>query len=885
MIRMVTAALYAAMCCLLAACGGGSDGGTADDNSPGNVPFVLSVSQSAVQLQHVATQTPQTQLLSITWTGEPPDPIFVSAAVEGRGINPVIPITITETQATVALTANSSLEAGEYSGRVLLLACTDQACQHAVGGSPLAITYQVTVTASSTNPPPPPPSNLGAFTLSANTVSFAAVNNSATPSAASIDVVVTKNDAAAVSIEYPVGQQQPAWLDIAQSGSQANYSITLAINSTNLTPGPYSSTFTVSTRGANGNALQSRNVTVMYSVAAGIAFSVGNLSFVSSDRPSIRSLPIMVSASNRQWRITSDSNFLTVPTGTMSGSAMLTGTVDLAGLEPGMHLALVTVTNTADASDTAILTVTIQVAAPTLTVSSDTVVLDGDNDLSSDLSFSFGANSPSYPYQIDTQTEAGGDWLKSSPYSGVVGSGAVTVHLSADTTSLDSGTYSGSVLITVNLGSTVTTKLVPVTLNVEANRLVVSAAGVAFSMSPAPGRSVLTRNVKVLSSLSRTDIPWSATSSASWLTATATGLTGGALTLTADPTGLAADTTQFAMVTVTSSDLAVENTQTIRVALSINSTAPADVSFMSGTPLYIAASPVEPIVFTNDGGSTITGYNVYTGAVLRTFGGVAHGGAMTFSDDGLFLFVFDTTQLEVVQLDATTGTILHRYPSGALNFQRPYGGGLAYVRPNGYPTLVTPSSRVYDVETQAVYQSSAFSAPLYAYSLAASSDQRFVVTDFGSVYKLTRSSLNGGSFKGELVFSTSTVEGRQGQACISADGRKVYTASGAPYYFPGVDFTSHQVTQILPGTAYPNSVLCLWNGVVIGGTDSYYDAADVWIYDGTTGVELARRSSASAASYRSLLDRGMSASGDATRLITISTGNSVSGEIRFQSIP
>jgi hypothetical protein len=74
--------------------------------------------------------------------------------------------------------------------------------------------------------------------------------------------------------------------------------------------------------------------------------------------------------------------------------------------------------------------------------------------------------------------------------------------------------------------------------------------------------------------------------------------------------------------------------------------------------------------------------------------------------------------------------------------------------------------------------------------------------------------------------------------------------------------------------------------VVIGGIDGYYNSTDIWIYDGVTGLELAQTSSSESGSYRSLRDRGLAASGDATRLISMSgVYGALTQELRFQSIP
>jgi len=350
-------------------------------------------------------------------------------------------------------------------------------------------------------------------------------------------------------------------------------------------------------------------------------------------------------------------------------------------------------------------------------------------------------------------------------------------------------------------------------------RLIVGATGVAFSASP--GRSVLERNVVVYTSTQRTDIVWSATADQSWLGVSPSGKTGEPLTLVANPEGLAAGDTYFATVTVATTDSAIVNQETIRVGLHVLQSAPEDLSLAIGGQ-FVATSPVEPLAFVSNGGTDVAAYNVFTGARARLLSGlVANAGAITLSGDGRTLFVFDRNNLRVQAVDASTG-------ARGLSFAAPgaSGSGLLYFRPAGYPTLVVPSSELYDVTSGMLLEHASL---LGSYSLMASADGAIVVNDSGTVYAVTRSGAGGRVAAVEMLFNTGTAEGRVGQACLSADGTTVYTASGYPYNFPGVSFTMRRTVQVLPGSSYPNSILCAWNNLIIGGIDGYYDAHDIWV--------------------------------------------------------
>lgn len=731
----------------------------------------------------------------------------------------------------------------------------------------------------------PPPS--GAFTISANAVTFSARDNGANPSSQSLTILVTGPNVGYVGAAYTGGQAPPSWLGFSITGSGTTWNLVLSIKSTAMTPGQYTSTFQVGTATSSGTILQYQSVTVTYTVTAAVAITTQAYSgtFTYGDATTSTSVPVGVSAPGLQWTSASDSPWITVPTGQQSGTETLQATVNVASLTPGSYVGHVTVTDAADSTDVATLAFSVTVQAPTLTVTQTSIVLGGADGLSTstpqNITFSLSTDTAAHPFAVTFQTTSGGSWLTSNVTSGTVSAAGTTIQVSGNRSGLVGGTYNGSVEISATVGSIVLTEQVAVTFNVEANRIVVGASGVGFSSSPAG--SVLTRNVTVFSTLGLTNTPWQASSNQSWLNVTSSGVTGGAITLTASTSGLSMDTPYFATVTVTSPDASVENQQTIRVGIYVSSVAPTGVS-QTVDEQYVATSPVEPIAFVSNEGTDVTGYNVYTGAVDRTFTGVvATAGPMVVSGDGQYLFVYDETNQQVTELDATTGSVLQQFPSSGYD-----AGAVAYVRPNGYPMLITPSAQEYDLTTGTEYDNAVLGGITSSVSLEASPDNSKLIADSGAVFSIVRSALNGGELNVALLFSTPTVEGAPGQACFSADGQTVYTASGAPYNFYGTSVATELGTQVLPGEAYPDAISCVWNGLVVGGADAYYNATDVFVYYGPTGVQLALLDSSSQGSYRSIVPRGLAVSADGTRMVTVVawSGPGFAGtELRFQSLP
>ena len=732
----------------------------------------------------------------------------------------------------------------------------------------------------------------GAFTLAASSAEFTALQNQAPPASRSVALTVTGSNVTYVGAAYTGGQTQPGWLGIDITGSGTSYNLVVSILSTSLPAGTYTSTFQVGTADSRGNVLQQRSFTVTYTVNGALALSATpqRADFTFGDTRTTATVTINVQGAGRQWSLTSSEPWLQVPAGTQTGNATLTGTIDAAGLAPGDYIATLRATSTTGGSQSVTFNVTAVVAPAELSVAEAGVLLGGADGRSSTLQqtvhFTLAAGNGVHPYTIALTTDDGGSWLSADLLNGNVGSAGASVTLSASRNGLTGGTRTGQLRISVDVNGTTLTEVLPVTFNTETNRIITTTSGIGLSR--VPGRDVLTRSVRVLSNLGLTDVPWTASSDQAWLSVTAGGTTGGNLVITADPQGLAMDTTHFAEVTVSSPDARVENEQTIRVGLHLASSAPVPTIVATNTA-FLAASPVEPVVALNDGtGGSVQLLDFHTGALVRTLPDVvARAGGMTWSGDGRTLYVHDTTNLRVAAVSPGTGVVLARYDASDAFGGSGTGRAMAYIRTAGYPMLITPGSRIYDLTTGTGWVNPAFGIASSAVSLAVSPDQTLVAPDFGAVKRLERTALNGGMLLVSDAVGFATAQGRAGEACISAAGDRYYSASGSPYEFPATSVATGVVVQQLPASAYPNSIQCVWNGLVVGGIDGYYSENDVWVYDGPSGANLAQYSSSgTSGAYRSLVDRGIAVSADGTRVVSAArlNGQAVS-QLYFRSLP
>ncbi|MFC3114139.1 hypothetical protein ACFODX_01130 [Cellvibrio fontiphilus] len=607
-----------------------------------------------------------------------------------------------------------------------------------------------------------------------------------------------------------------------------------------------------------------------------------------------------------QWTSISNAHWLSTSNVVGTGSGTLQLQINAAGLPIGTYPAELRLEDYLNPQNQVSLNLTLVVAPPTLTVTSENLLLGGSDGLASPqatLGFAIDTGVNGYDYSVAAQTEANGDWLTiatgSGPgtanNSGIVTGAGVNLNL-APLASLAAGTHRANLALRVEVGDQVLTRSVAVTLNKEASRLVASNLGVAFTA--APSRSLLTRKLKINSSIGRNDIPWSAVSNQSWLSVTSSGLTGGQLVLTANKGALPVGT-HIAEVRVSSSDTNVQNQEVIRVGLTVLDVDPTDVNInlvsaltltdaLAGTGRFgIVASPVEPWVYVGLG-NQISVYNQFSGALVRSFvpavGSVA---SMAISQDGTKLYVHDPVNLKVVELYAETGGVLNRFNVVASEWSSSHVSLMpGYFRPNGRPLLFMSGTRIFDLTTgEQVTVEGGYDS--YFYSTSTNQNPNWVAGHDGSLIEYFYSALGGGNGKltGTVKSSVSYAQGRAGQACVDAAGTRVYTASGAPYEFSGVGIVSQTLEQTLPGTAYPNSIVCGWNGILVGGAGAYYNAQDIFVYNTVTGQNLGNYSSSTENSYRSLLDRGVALSGDNRRVSALSYSDSTKLLLRIFDVP
>jgi hypothetical protein len=723
----------------------------------------------------------------------------------------------------------------------------------------------------------------GSFTLSASSLTFTGKVNGNPPPMQFITVHLNDMSAAGMRVTGPSG----GWLHVADPGpvSTLSFRLEFSVDPTGLGAGTRSTTLTLATRDNDGGTLQSKDVQITYTLREGVTITSAPAQLTSingsSAQPAHTPTFTVNSPPTLRWSATSDAAWLVPPAGTQQGPGVFSSTADLSSLPIGHHAARLTLTNVADSTDSAVFLVQAEITPAAFATPAASVLVGGAAGLdvaAVPLGFSLNTAQKAHPWTVELATDTGGSWLRTNVANGLVDAGGTTINISADRSQLAPGVYSGTLTLRATINGQVLTRLLLVRLNHDSNRLVVSAAGVAFSSFPS--REVLTRSLKVFNAWDVAATRWNATSDQSWLSVTPSGTSADTLVLNADA-GALAPGQYFATVTISSPDAAVSNQQTVRAGLTVGAADPAtSIDIGSVVTSSLAASAVEPEVFVATG-TTIRVYDIHSGALLRTLSGTfSSAAAITLSDDGGQLYVLDSAANEVRMLRTDDGSGLS---TSFVTPQSPSNASLHYARPDGQPVLISGGSPdVYEAFPHFRHNSVALAGPAIT---AGSSQGRVFTQNQGlspstiSAYRLRHSRLPAVGLLvdalGSDVGIDSAVRSNGQDVALSADGMQLYVAAGAPYRFDILNPTTLAYLGSLDGDPYPNNVEACWNGLLAAGADTTAVAGDIWIYD-PAGALRARLDSGNS----SLVRRTLAFSGDGTRLISANGSG-----LRIQALP
>ncbi len=433
-------------------------------------------------------------------------------------------------------------------------------------------------------------------------------------------------------------------------------------------------------------------------------------------------------------------------------------------------------------------------------------------------------------------------------------------------TMLDAGSYQGDITVKLCRDSACTSQFAGSPMSLPYALTVTPAAetpvfaletGVALVSTPTWSR--LTRTLAVSDKFSP-NTQWSASSNQAWLTV---GKSRGNLTLTANPASLATNTINYATITLSSPDASAHVPEPIKVALWKGAAAPMTTEKIAQAYSDIIADPIRPLIYVHNGGASIDVYNVYTakkvGAIVDLGAAL---GSMTVSPNGDRLYAFDTANrsLVVVDLATLTKSDVWNLVSAATRASR-----LKAIRQNGVEIVLVNDGSAYLASSGVRIASTG----IIGGDITATADgKRVYVQDEGFspatvlAYDIDYSDVGEGTLRSSRIASASFINGASnGQdIAVSADGNRLYTASGAPYRCSSVSPANLSFIGSLPGgDAYPNNIKVGSDGRVFCGISGWYSGADFWVHD-ADGVLL--KSFKFAGYAKNLIERQMVVSGD-----------------------
>jgi PKD repeat protein len=372
-----------------------------------------------------------------------------------------------------------------------------------------------------------------------SSLAFSGTAGAANPAAKTLSVTNTGGG----SLSFTASDDAP-WLSVTPASGSAPRDLSVSVDTTGLAAGSYSATVTVTSTGTSGSPKQ---IPVTLTVAAAPALSVtpASLSFSATAggaSPASKTLSVANSGGGTlSFTAADDAPWLSVTPASGTAPRDLTVSADVSGLAAGTYTGKVTVTSSGSSGSPKDVPVTFTVdpaaATPTLAVSPSTLsfssVAGGADPASKTFSVT---NTGTGSLSFTTSDDA--PWLSATPGSGTA---PQDVAVSADTTGLAAGTYTGKVTVTA-AGAAGSPKDVAVTLVVNPPpALAVTPASLAFSGTEG-GANPAAKTLSVTNT-GGGSLSFTAGDDATWLTVTpASGSAPQTLTVSASLSGLAAGT-------------------------------------------------------------------------------------------------------------------------------------------------------------------------------------------------------------------------------------------------------------------------------------------------------------------------------------------------------
>ena len=441
-----------------------------------------------VTLNVTATLTPAPTSVTFNYTigsGTTPSPIPIGVTSNGQpltytpsasttsggnwlAVAPTSPVTTPNgVTASVNASALTGLAAGTYAGSIKLTA---------TGANNSPVTIPATLVVSS------------ALQSSSPSLTFAYQTGGAAPP--SQPLTITSNGAPLTITATASGTNNGVtWLSVSQPTGPTPQTLTVSVAPGSLTSGSYNGSIAIASAQA-GNSPLIIPVTLNVSTLPSLTATPSSLSASYTIGGTVPVLPTVTIGSSGSALSNVSTGAPTVPwlsvsqSGTTTPGVTLTVSLVSASLPTtaGSYTGSFAI-NATGAAAPLTYTVTLNVAAqPTLSVSPLSLSFTGQVNGASPAAQTLAVNSTngSVSFTAKAATTTGGNWLSVSPLSG---STNASLQVSANTTGLATGTYSGSITVTAS-GAAGSPAVIPVTLSVTSTpNLIVNPTVLSFAAS------------------------------------------------------------------------------------------------------------------------------------------------------------------------------------------------------------------------------------------------------------------------------------------------------------------------------------------------------------------------------------------------------------------
>src|SRR5579871_1578842 len=480
---------------------------------------------------------------------------------------------------TVSLgTINLTIPSGATNGQTYTVHITGgSASLGDNNGVPFVAGPDTNITAVVNSPPPPPPAT-PTLALNSTTFNFTSQQGGAEPATQSANITNTGGGTLSWSAAAQAANGG-RWLSVSPASGVGTGSVTITADNTGLTAGTYSGTVTITAPGANSSP-QMINVSFVIAAPAtppAIALSSSALSF-SAQQGNANPANQTVTVSN------GGGGTLTWTAAVTSGSwlsityvgSVITVSANISGLAPNTYTGAIQVSSSVASNGPVTIAVTLVVSAPpqapSISLSPGAVSFSANQGGASPASKTVSLSNAGGGTLNWSAAAVGGSWLSVTPASGT---GPATLTISAVTSGLAAGNYTGSIQVTATgAGNT------PQTIAVSF--IVVQGASSAIALTPmslqfvtATGTSPAAQTFQVQNSFSST-LGFTATattlSGGNWLSVSpSSGASPATVTVTVNSNGLAKGVYQGAVtIAALASSNAINSPQTVQIALAVS---------------------------------------------------------------------------------------------------------------------------------------------------------------------------------------------------------------------------------------------------------------------------------------------------------------------------